>query len=149
MPVAADYNIPCFHPLNPILATATHLWTLNLVVALDDIRISRRRSVRLPRTALSTLRRCSSSRRLSTLRLACLWLREAVVYAALLARKLSSSRLAAHGAIALSSTSRLLMRDNVVCGSSVAALTVGRYLLVCVVGIGVLQDHVPGVKEAG
>ena len=40
------------------------------------------------------------------------------------------------------------MRDNIVCRSAVAVLAVG-YLLVGVVRIRVLEDHVPGVQEAG
>jgi hypothetical protein len=125
-----------------------HLWALDLVVALDNIRIGRWRNLGLPRTALS-IQRCSSSRRLSTL-LTLLGLGKAVVRAALPTRELPVARLTAHSAVVLSSaSSRLFVRDNVVGRSSVAALAVGRHLLVCVVWIGILQDDIPRVQQAG
>jgi hypothetical protein len=40
------------------------------------------------------------------------------------------------------------VRDNIVRGAPVAALAVG-YLLVLLVGVGILQDDVPGVQETG
>jgi hypothetical protein len=130
-------------------ALTAHLWALDLVVALDNIRVRRWRNLGLPRAALSTLRWCSSSRRLSTL-LTLFRLGKAVVRAALPTRELPVARLTAHSAIVLSSASSgLFVRDNVVGRSSVAALAVRRHLLVCVVWVGILQDDIPRVQEAG
>lgn len=70
----------------------------------------------------------------------------------MLTRELATARLAAHGAIVCLSTSHwLLMRDNIVCCTSsaaVAVLPVGN-LPVLVIWIGVLENDVPGVKKAG
>lgn len=75
---------------------------------------------------------------------------KAVCYATLLSRKLAAARLSRHSTIVRRSTSRLLVRDDVVCSSSIVAspvLAIG-HLLVCIVWIWVLKDHIPGVKEA-
>ena len=80
-----------------------------------------------------------------------LWLCEAVRNATLLSRKLSIAWLATHGAVVRRTASWLLVCDNVVCSSSVAAstaLAVG-YVLVRVVWIRILEDNIPGVEEPG
>jgi hypothetical protein len=79
-----------------------------------------------------------------------LWLRKAVFHATLLSGELSVAWLTAHGAVVRLPSSRLLMCDNVVCGSTIAgsAIFAVGHLVVCIVRVWVLKDHVPGVKEA-
>jgi hypothetical protein len=100
------------------------------VVSLDDIRVRGRWSLRLARTALAALLSVWSRRR----------------------RRRALCRLyilTANGAVAwLSVSAGLLVCDDVVGGAAVGALAVGN-LLVLLVGLGVLEDDVPGVQEAG
>lgn len=117
------------------------------MVSLDDIRVRRRRTLRLIRAALST---CLWRRRgCALLRSGCVLLplsAKASHAAALLPRKLSAVRLTAYGAIAgLSLSSRLFVRNDVV--RRAAALAVGDLLVVLVL-FGVLQDDIPGVEKA-
>jgi hypothetical protein len=131
--------------LDTSLPSTAHLWALHLVVALDYICISRWRPFRLSRTTLAPCRcRCGRSRG-ALHSLVSFWLRKAVCHATLLAGELSVAWLTAHSAVVRLSSSRLLMRNNVVCSSAVFA--VGR-LLVCVVRVWVLKNHVPGVQES-
>jgi hypothetical protein len=118
------------------------------MIPTNHIRIRRRRPLRLTRATLSTrLRRRRHNRALLRSRATLLPLSAKTTHAtALLARKLSGSRLTPHGAVArLRMAAGLLVRDDVVCG---AALLVGD-LLVVLVGLGVLEDDVPRVEEAG
>lgn len=118
----------------PLPTQPIHLRILHLVVSLNDIRIRRRRTLRLIRTPLAALLR--------------LWPRSRRLGRDLLAL-LSRRRLASDGAIArLSLARRLLVRDDIVRGAPVAALA-AVHLLVLLVRVWVLQDDVPGVQEAG
>jgi hypothetical protein len=131
--------------LDTALPSTAHLWALHLVVALDYICIGRWRPFRLSRTTLAPCRcRCGRSRG-ALHSLVSFWLRKAVCHATLLTGELSVAWLTAHSAVVRLSSSRLLMRNNVVCGSAVFAVG---HLLVCVVRVWVLEDHVPGVQEA-
>jgi hypothetical protein len=122
------------------------------MVPLDNIRISRRRALRLAATTFATLllRRISRASRALPV-LPTLLRRILVGDARLLARELSAAGLLLrHGAVVhaalLARGPRV--RDNVVCGALAAALAVG-YLAVAIVGIRVLEDGVPGVEQAG
>lgn len=119
------------------------------MVALDDIRISGRWPFRLTAATLSAnlLRRTPrASSTLST------FLRRILVCdSGLLTRELSASRLLLRHRAVIHATllaRRACVRDHVVCGALAAAFVLG-YLAITVVGIGVLQDDVPGVEQAG
>jgi fatty acid desaturase len=120
------------------------------VVSLDDIRIRGRWSLRLIRTTLAALgsrrrRRCA----LCSLHILLLLSRKASHATSLLARELSTVGLAANGAVAwLSMSAGLLVCDDVVGGAAFGALAIGN-LLVLIVCLGVLEDDVPGMEEAG
>jgi hypothetical protein len=120
---------------------------LHLVVALDHVGIRWRRPFGLIRAALSASlwSRC----RRSLLRSGCVLLplsAKAAYTTALLARELSAVGLASNGAVTgLSLTAGLFVGDDVVCR---AALLVGDLLVVLVL-LGVLEDDVPRVEEAG
>jgi hypothetical protein len=122
------------------------------MVPLDNIRVSRRRALRLAATTLATLMLRRISRASGALPVLPTLLRCILVGdARLLARELSAAWLllrngaVVHAAL-LARGPRV--RDNVVCGALAAALAVG-YLAVAIVGIGVLEDGVPGVEQAG
>lgn len=125
------------------------------MIALNDIRIRRRWTLRLTATPLTTemLRRISRPRASTLTTLRTLLGRILVCHARLLSRKLSTTRLLlGHGAIVHAALSlRPSMIDYIVCRALAAALLVG-YRPVAVVAIarvGVLQDNVPGVQKAG
>jgi hypothetical protein len=123
------------------------------VVSLDDIRVRGRWSLRLARTALAALLSVWSRRRrrraLCRLYILLLLSRKASHATSLLARELPAVGLTANGAVAwLSVSAGLLVCDDVVGGAAVGALAVGN-LLVLLVSLGVLEDDVPGVQEAG
>jgi len=121
------------------------------MISLDNIRIRRRRLDRCTRTRTPfPFLVHTATRRSSSL----LWLVLVQHTALLLSWKLATRRLTPlpHGAVVSRARSGLLVRNDIVCGAPVwtsAALSVGGDLVVCVVRIGVLQDHVPGVEEAG
>jgi hypothetical protein len=123
------------------------------VIALDDIGVRGRWSLRLVRAALASLLSLRSRRRrrraLCRLHILLLLSRKASYATTLLARELACVGLASNGAVAwLRMSSRLLVRDDVVGGAAVCALAVG-HLLVLIVCIRVLEDDVPRVEEAG
>lgn len=49
----------------------------------------------------------------------------------------------------MSLSRRLLVCDDIVSGAPVAALAVWYLLVLLLIGLGVLEDDVPGVEEAG
>lgn len=120
------------------------------MVPLDHIRIRGRRLNKRTRTRtpFSTMVRTPTHRDTAIPRLV-------LVHnpALLLSWKLAIGRLTPlHGAVVPRASSGLLVRDHVVCGAPIrsrAALSVVGNLVIGVVWIRVLQDHVPGVKEAG
>lgn len=119
-------------------ATCIYSWALHLVVALDDICISRWRALRLTAASLAAqmLRRISRSAGA----LSALLGRVLVSDTRLLARELSAVGLllrysaVVHAALLARWTS---MRDNIVCGTLAPALIL-RHLAVAIIGIGVL-----------
>lgn len=110
------------------------------MVPLNNIRIRRRRSLRLTRAALTTLLCPRHRLRTSTLNILLLLPGKAPHASTLLARKLSTRRVSPHCAIALSSG--LIVRDNVVRSPALAV----RYLVVLLEVLGVLEDDVPCVQ---
>lgn len=116
------------------------------MVALDDIRVSWGRPLRLAATAFPTgMLRCipRTAGALSALLRGIL-----VCDTSLLARELPAIwLLLRHSAIVHTAllACRPCVRNYVVCGALAATLALG-YLAIAIVGIGVLQDDVPGVE---
>lgn len=117
------------------------------MISLDHLRIGWRRSLCSIRASFTILLSCATW--LRGWRASLLGLVLVGDAALLLTRELSGRWLTADSSVGWlrTASSWLIMCDNIVCGSSVGAtLAVRRHLVVCVVGIRVLQDHVPGVE---
>lgn len=120
------------------------------MVTLDDIRVGWRRSLRLAAATLA----CGLLRRIArtTGTLAALLGCVLILGARLLARELSTvGLLLRHGAVvhaALLACWPPCVRNNII-GSALAAAFVLGYCPIPIVRIGVLEDDVPGVEQAG
>ena len=122
------------------------------MVALDDIRICRWRTLRLRAATLTTKvlwRITRSSRTLTAL--PALLRRILVCNTGLLSGKLSAGRLVlrygavVHGALL---ARRPCVANDIVCSALATTFMVGNWA-VAIVGVGVLEDDVPGVEQAG
>lgn len=119
------------------------------MIPLDNIRISRRWSLRLTATSFPTQVLWRISRTAGTL--PTLLGRILVRNTSLLSRELSTTRLLLrHSAVVHTAllARRPRVRNNIVSGALTAALVV-RHWAVAVIRIGILEDDVPGVEKAG
>lgn len=107
------------------------------MITLDDIRVCRWWALRLARTALSTRSSLWRRRTLRRLLVRLLLSGKVIHNPTLLSRKLSITRLTAHGSVVrllALPPRRLLVCDDIVCRGALAI----RYLLVLIVRLGVL-----------
>lgn len=129
-------------------------WALHLVIPLDNVRVGWRRSLRLTAASLAPkmLRRIAwAAGTFAAGTLSTLLGRILICDAGLLARKLSTIRLLLrHSAVVHTAllTRRPCVRNDVVCSALATTLVVG-YWTVAIVLIGILEDDVPGVEQAG
>jgi|SRR5690242_14503053 len=129
-------------------------WALHLVVPLDNVRVGWRRSLRLTAASLAPkmLRRIAWAAGIFAAgTLVALLGHILICDAGLLAWELSTIwLLLRHSAIVHTAllTCRPCVRNDIVCSALATTLIVG-YWTVAIVLIGILEDDVPGVEQAG